>query len=232
MRILLEYTRGERVKYISHLDLMRAMQRAVRRAELPIAFSQGFNPHPIMAFASALPVGTTSEREYMDILLTKPVSLSELKEKMNLVLPKGITVTEAMVIDNKTPSLMSLIQKADYEIRAEEVDWEKALKAYQEVPEIWIEKKTKKRTSRVNIKEDAVESFRLDSEDDLKVHLSMRIGSRGSIKPEVVIQEVLKISGQIKEGEDLSDFQISIHRTGQFLLRDGQWVTPLVLKKD
>ena len=137
-----------------------------------------------------------------------------------------------MVIDNRTPSLMSLIQKADYEIRAEEVDWEKALKAYQEVPEIWIEKKTKKRTSRVNIKEDAVESFRLDSEDDLKVHLSMRIGSRGSIKPEVVIQEVLKISGQIKEGEDLSDFQISIHRTGQFLLRDGQWVTPLVLKKD
>ena len=81
MRILLEYTRGERVKYISHLDLMRAMQRAVRRAELSIAFSQGFNPHPIMAFASALPVGTTSEREYMDILLTKPVSLSELKRK-------------------------------------------------------------------------------------------------------------------------------------------------------
>jgi radical SAM-linked protein len=232
MRILLEYTRGERVKYISHLDLMRAMQRAVRRAELSIAFSQGFNPHPIMAFASALPVGTTSEREYMDILLTKPVSLSELKEKMNLALPKGITVTEAVVIDNKTPSLMSLIQKADYEIRAEGIDWNKALKAYHDAPEIWIEKKTKKRTFRVNLKEDAVESFQLDPEDDFKVHLSMRIGSRGSIKPEVIIQEVLKLSGQIKEAEDLSDFQISIHRTGQFLLRDGQWVTPLVLKKD
>ena len=71
MRLVVKYTKGEKVKYISHLDFMRLVQRALRRAEIPVAYSKGFNPHPRLSFASALAVGTTSDGEYLDIILEK-----------------------------------------------------------------------------------------------------------------------------------------------------------------
>jgi radical SAM-linked protein len=69
MRLVIKYTKEERVKYISHLDFLRLVQRAIRRADIPVAYSQGFNPHPRLSFASALAVGVTSEGEYLDIYL-------------------------------------------------------------------------------------------------------------------------------------------------------------------
>lgn len=243
MRVLLEYTREERVKYISHLDLMRSMQRAIRRANIPIAYSQGFNPHPIMAFASALSVGVTSEREYADIILSESMSLPILKEQLNHALPKGITLREALVIDEEIPSLMSLIKIADYHVTAEVwngnqdtemgIDWDKALKAYKNTPEIWVEKKSKKKINTVNLKE-AVWDIKIDEENHSLLFLSMKLGNKGSIKPESVIHAILKLSGQLPnpKAEDLSDLKTSIHRVGLYLYRNGEWVTPLALKKD
>ncbi|MDD2504048.1 MAG: TIGR03936 family radical SAM-associated protein [Clostridia bacterium] len=242
MRVLLEYTREERVKYISHLDLMRSMQRAIRRAGIPIAYSQGFNPHPVMAFTSALSVGVTSEREYADIVLTESMSIAVLKEQLNHALPKGITLREAIVIDEKTPSLMSLVERADYELRVDlldkdqtrqaEIDWNKAIEAYENTAEIWIEKKSKKRVSTVNLK-DGVWDIRIDEENPSLVHLEMKLGNKGSVKPDSVIHAILKLSEQLPnpEAEDLSDLRVSINRTGLYFQRNGKWITPLALKK-
>ena len=96
MRMIVEFTREARVKYISHLDLVRAMQRTMRRGKIPIAFSQGFNPHPKLAFASALPVGVTSSSEFMDIILSQSMEISELIRRFNVALPKGISVKDAV----------------------------------------------------------------------------------------------------------------------------------------
>jgi radical SAM-linked protein len=231
MRIILKYTRGERVKYISHLDLMRTMQRAVRRADIPIAYSQGFNPHPIMAFASALAVGITSEGEYMDIVLSVPMSLPVLKEKLNHALPKGITILDVMEIDKKAPSLMSLIERADYKVTAMGIDWNRALTAYGEAPEILVEKQGKRRVTTIDLK-DSIYSIGVDQETQETLHLSMKIGSKGSLKPEFVVETLLKLSGQDTDQWEGPGIPASIHRTGLYYRINGEWVTPLFRKKD
>jgi len=112
------YVKDGPARYLSHLDLLRAFERAARRAGLPLAHTQGFNPHPVMAFAAPLPVGVAGEAEFADIELTQPVGPAELAEKLNNNLPEGIRVREARPLPPVYPSLMSLVQKASYTIRA------------------------------------------------------------------------------------------------------------------
>jgi len=229
MRVVIKYTREDRVKYISHLDLMRVMQRALRRADIPTAYSHGFNPHPIIAFASPLPVGVTSESEYMDIVLSRRMSLPVLKEKLNHTLPKGINVLEAGVIDENAPSLMSMIERADYKVTVRGADWSKVLAAYSEIPEIMVEKKTKKGIASVNMKE-CIYSLSIDKDNQDQLLLSMRIGEKGSLSPNSAVEALLRLSGQHYTEEN--DIIAYIHRTGLYGCRNGQWITPLSMKLD
>lgn len=88
----LTYSKKGRARFISHLDLMRAMQRTFKRAKLPIWYTQGFNPHPYIMFPLALSLGTESEIEPMDIALLEDIPFDELKERMNQVLPEGMKI--------------------------------------------------------------------------------------------------------------------------------------------
>ena len=99
MRLIIKYTKEERVKYISHLDFLRLVQRAIRRADIPVAYSQGFNPHPRLSFASALAVGVTSEGEYLDIFLRDDMDPELLCNRMNQKLPLGIRFVEGRIVD-------------------------------------------------------------------------------------------------------------------------------------
>lgn len=238
MRVVLEFTREERIKYISHLDLMRTMQRAVRRAGIPIAYSQGFNPHPIMAFASALSVGVTSDGEYMDIRLSQPMEVSELLGRLNQALPRGITIKQGVEVDGKAPSLMSLIERADYRIAAhdQEFDWQPGIAAFLSKPEILVEKKTKKGVSTINLREGVYE-INTGGDGSRDLYLSLKSGSRGNIKPELVIDKLLELSGVIQGDESAGITQnqeaipASIHRIGLYFRKNGIWVTPLALKR-
>ena len=116
MRIIANFHKGEPVRFISHLDVLRLLQRAMRRAQLPLTFSQGFNPHPVMGFASALAVGYTSDAEWMDVELDSPVVPEEFVSRMNAVLPDGLRVLRAMEITEKLPTLTALLQRAEYEV--------------------------------------------------------------------------------------------------------------------
>ena len=222
MRFVVEYTKEERVKYISHLDLMRSMQRAIRRAELPIAWSRGYHPHPVMAFASALPVGMTSEGEYMDIHLLEEMDVPGLEKRLNKALPKGITVKQAVSVDEKVPSLMCLVERADYRIVPDdpEWDWKPAVDAFWSKPEIWVEKKSKKKVSSINLKE-AVRDIRACGEHNRELFLSLPAGSSGNLKPDLVVDALL----------EEKDRALSFCRTGLYLRKDGKWVTPLALGK-
>lgn len=113
--IRVKFIRGEEVKYISHLDMMKLFERAARRANLPISYSQGFNPHPNMVFGLPLSVGVTSESEYADFELLYPMEPSEFSKLYNGNLPEGLKITDAM---NKTTksNIMATIAAADYEI--------------------------------------------------------------------------------------------------------------------
>lgn len=115
-RLRLKFSRGEKIKYISHLDLMRCWERALRRAEIPLAYSEGFTPHPRISLAAPLPIGVTSEAELMDITLQKPVSPYFLIQTLRKQLPQGIDILEVQQIPLMTPSLQSQVRYAEYRV--------------------------------------------------------------------------------------------------------------------
>jgi len=97
-RIKIKFTKGEEVKFISHRDLMRTFQRAIRRAGLPILYSQGFNPHMKISWGNALKVGVVSLGEYAQLQIDGWIRPHEAMAKLNAVLPKGLEIIEANVV--------------------------------------------------------------------------------------------------------------------------------------
>jgi len=115
-RLRLRFSRGEELKYVSHLDLMRLWERALRRARIPIAYSEGFSPHPRISLAAPLPVGVTSEAELMDVVVQKVVSPYFFMQNTKSQLPQGIKVFEILQVPLTAPSLQSQAQFIDYRV--------------------------------------------------------------------------------------------------------------------
>jgi radical SAM-linked protein len=118
-RLRVTFSRTGDLKYLSHLDLLRLWARAIRRAELPLAYSGGFTPHPRIAFAQALPTGTTTEADLMDVVLESPLQPETFTERLNAQLPAGARVLGAAEVPYSSPSLQSQLVSATYEIIAE-----------------------------------------------------------------------------------------------------------------
>ena len=95
MKVRIKFTKTGAMKFVGHLDTMRYFQKAIRRAELPVAFSGGYSPHMIMSFAAPLGVGTTSMGEYFDMELTEKVPTAEIEDRLNAVMVEGITISSA-----------------------------------------------------------------------------------------------------------------------------------------
>jgi radical SAM-linked protein len=111
-RLRLSFAKGEAIKYISHLDLARTWERVFRRAELPLAYSQGFNPRPRFQIAAALPVGVTGQSELLDIWLTDCLPAEEALARLRPVLPAGLDVSAAQEVELQVPSLQSQMRSA------------------------------------------------------------------------------------------------------------------------
>lgn len=115
-RIRIIFSKGEDIRYISHLDMMRLWKRALRRANVPLAYSQGFNPQPKISIAAPLPVGFTGEEEVMDIILERPVSLTGFAKSVKKELPPGISLKEVREVYMVLPSLQSQVRFAEYNV--------------------------------------------------------------------------------------------------------------------
>lgn len=116
MRIRLIFSKLDPMRYTGHLDLFRAWERTIRRAGLPLAYSQGFNPRPRINLASALPLGFTSTGEVMDIWLEEYRPLKTLKIALEDALPPGLSISEIYEIETTEPSLQSQLVYAEYKI--------------------------------------------------------------------------------------------------------------------
>src|SRR5512136_2440240 len=115
-RLRLRFSRGEGLKSISHLDVMRLWERALRRAGIPMAYSEGFSPHPRISLAAPLPIGVTSEAELMDIVVKKTVSPLFCMQNTKPQLPRGLEVLETVQVPLTAPSLQSQAQFIDYRV--------------------------------------------------------------------------------------------------------------------
>lgn len=116
-RLRLRFAKGEQLKYISHLDLARTWERAFRRAGLPVAYSQGYNPRPRLQLAAALPVGVTGRTEYLDLWLTEALEPEGLAARLQPCLPAGLEVLHAEETELRGPALQSQMRAAEYRAR-------------------------------------------------------------------------------------------------------------------
>lgn len=115
-RLRVRFSRGEEVKYISHLDTIRLWQRAFQRATIPLAYSEGFNPHPRISLAVPLSVGVTSETELMDVYCTSAISPHGFTAAVNQQLPPGIKILQVSLVPLTLPSLQSQVHFAEYQV--------------------------------------------------------------------------------------------------------------------
>ena len=113
------FAKGPQLKYISHLDLSLAWERALRRAGVPLAYSQGFNPQARLQLASGLPLGYTSAAEILDIILDEPLAPADFVARLRPALPLGLSVTAVEEVDLKSPALQSALRQAEYRVTVE-----------------------------------------------------------------------------------------------------------------
>jgi radical SAM-linked protein len=128
MRIRITFVKQGALRYTGHLDLHKLWERAARRAELPLAYSQGFHPQPKMNIAAALPLGFSSRCEVLDMRLERDIPLENLPTRLNTTLPSGLQVLNVAQVDERAPALQTQVLSAEYEVTLTESVDESELK--------------------------------------------------------------------------------------------------------
>lgn len=194
MKVRVKFSKHGIMKFIGHLDIMRYFQKAIRRAGIDIAYTEGLSPHMVMSFASPLGVGLTSDAEYMDIELRSPISSREAIDALNSVSAEGITVTGFYQIpEDKANKAMTLVAAADYTLRFRKgheprMDWQSGISHFFAQKEITVLKKTKKSEKEVDIRPMIYEM----NVNAGTVFFKLASGSVANLKPELVMDTYLK----------------------------------------
>lgn len=116
MRVRVKFSKTGALRYIGNLDLHALWERAVRRAGLPLAYTQGFHPQPKIYLASALPLGFSSRCEVVDLRFSREVDLADLPGRLQAAMPSGIRILDAGVVDDQAPALQTQVIAAEYEV--------------------------------------------------------------------------------------------------------------------
>lgn len=193
MRYLVKCTKGSEIKFISHLDFLRTLQRIIRRANINPEFSKGFNPHILLYIAQPLAVGMYSNSEYFDISLKEDMNENEIKDALNQNSIRGIDIIDVVKIKQKKGtkkiSLMSLVKAAKYVMRITYKDTNKLKQEMENMmaKEEWnIAKKTKKGEKKVNIKNMIKKiSYKID-ENYLYIKTIVSCGSSENLSPQLL----------------------------------------------
>jgi len=222
LKVRIKFRKYGIMKFIGHLDVMRFFQKAMRRADIPIAFTGGYSPHMIMSFAQPLGVGITSDGEYLDIEITKKISSREALRRLNQVSVEGIEIVGFVEIpDDRKSSGMTIVAAADYRVylpvseKSSERpplpdEWREAIGGFMAQEQIVVWKKTKKSEKEVDIKP-MIYDMRAE---DTFIRLFLAAGSEHNLKPELVMEAFLAYAGT-------PDISLRYHRADVYA-RDGQ----------
>lgn len=223
----IQYVKKDNMKFLSHLEMVRFMERAFRRMELPLKFSQGFNPHPKISFAAPLAVGVSSEAEIVEVELTEAIDPQAFIKAHSDNVPSGLSFVRAKEVSG-SGKLMALVCASEYlvEVRykdtvngPEERNEKDALSQILNKDDIMIQKKTKKgKIKDVNIRPFVIDAKNALSEADRSIYrLTVATGSNGNLKPEVFIDCLMKEMGL----EDAVD-ALRVHRLKLFAQKEGK----------
>lgn len=230
-QLRIKYQKTDQLKFISHLELMRVVERVVRRMELPLKFSQGFNPHPKINFAAPIPVGVSSDAEYVDIELVEKINLEEFLRNSKSQLPKGLNFIAARYTEDKK-SLMSITAYSTYAINvnsnARDEDYlKKQIQNFLNRKEI-LHTKLNKRKKKVtkNIR-DLILDIQLVTllDESIVLKMFLKTGSAGNLKPEIALEHFMEL-----EKVSLDMDSVRIHRLGLFADNNGKPIDILDMK--
>lgn len=204
MKIRVKFRKYGALKFIGHLDMMRYFQKALRRAEIDMKYSEGFNPHMIMSFAAPLGVGITSDGEYFDIEVLSTRTSEESLKALNEAMVEGVEVLSYVALPDNAKKSMSIVTAADYEIYFKDgYDAPKATEEfrqilhefYEEQDSIVILKKTKKSEKEMDIKP-LIYDFTIRERDHKpSFYLKVSTGSVDNLKPELVVYQMFAFAG-------------------------------------
>ncbi len=203
IRIRFSFARSETLKHISHLDMMRMFQRALRRSGLPLAYSEGYSPHLRFNFAAPLPVNVTAAEEFGEVFFSGAVSPEQFVSVLSEQLPEGLVLTGARIEDHDAPSLPSLVTAVLYRATlVVEEGCRKGFSQYRQALEHLLGReeilaprtKKKKKKAYVNVRPYILEAYFKEPENDSPIQLQMLLqaGSRGGVSPFYVIEQLEK----------------------------------------
>ena len=200
MKVRVRFEKKGVLKYVGHLDMMRYFQKAISRVNLPIAYSEGFNPHQIMSFGNPLGLGMTSSAEYMDIELLEEIPSLEGINRLNNEMVPGIKILSFRYLPDKAKNAMSATWASSYKIELndkikgaiENMSYiSQSIDEFMSKKECIITKKTKKSTRELDILPLIYEFQYTDNHFYIKCSSS----SGDNIKPEVIMNEFFKYLG-------------------------------------
>lgn len=227
VRYLIKYTKESEIKFIAHLDLMRTLQKIVKRSELPIEYSKGFNPHMAVSIAQPLSVGAHSSGEYMDVVLNSDLEEKYILDKMNENTPRGIKILDVVKVipveGKKKVQAMAIIDAAKYTIKlkcSDELSVKETLKDICETDQWNIVKKTKSGEKMVDIKP-LVHEFEYQVENSvLCITALVCCGSRNNLSSQL-------LADYMKEhvSTTYKDAFVDIRREEMYAYKDEKLVT-------
>lgn len=194
--VRLRFSKTGRLKYISHLDINRAMSRALKRAGIPLWYTEGFNPHPYMSFSLPLSLGVESLCESVDLRITGEITNKEIKDRLNSVLPEDLKIID--VYDDFRDN--SEIVYSDYVYKFEFADNDEALQRLKKVlesDEILAEKKAKQGRHRVvketNIKE-FIDKYNLSIRNgEIVLNIRLEAGTQRNLNPTLLFDTLIRL---------------------------------------
>lgn len=227
MRIRIKFTKKGPMRFVGHLDFVRTLQKIFRKSNIPIAFTEGFSPHPIFSIAAPLAVGVTGEGEYLDLELTHDITVEGLLTALNACCPDGLCFTSAVEIDKKEPAAMGIVSASSYVITVKTAPLSKiepgagCLQAEDGAPatpltedgignfinqeSIIIKKMTKSGKYKDMDLKPGIFEMRLEGE---RIFLTLATGSTFNIKPEMVLECLCSHIGAA-----YNPFDYQVHRT-------------------
>lgn len=196
MKARIKFRKYGAMKFIGHLDVMRFFQKVMRRADIPIAFTEGFSPHMIMSFASPLGIGLTSDAEYFDIELTHSVNSRDAVQKMNEACVEGIEVISfRQISEEKKQTGMTILAAADYLIYEKNKilpdNWKELFEKFMSQKEIRIVKQTKRSEREVDIIP-LIYNWKIEKDG---IFVQTAAGSVQNLKPELIMEAFCSFTG-------------------------------------
>ncbi|MBR1585966.1 MAG: TIGR03936 family radical SAM-associated protein [Clostridia bacterium] len=193
MKMIVVFEKAPRLRHIGHLDLMRAMQRALRRSGLPLRYSQGFNPHILLTFAAPLSVGMPGKREIMEVPLEGEVQVEEFMAKLSAALPPDLPLISARPVDDRHPAPMAQLAAAVYEAVLTNVPagLDAAIGRFLAQTEINVMRKTKSGMKPSDIRP-MIYDLRLTGDT---LHMALALSEKATCKPDLLLQSLFDFAG-------------------------------------